>query len=329
MLPKTYLSFFVLCAIFFVVGLSTTTAQSTKAIPKKGEGVYSFLKRHNRSPKKSKAKFYKLNKGKFSKSHNLLGGVSYLLPDELTVFHYPIFGKKEAKFKQISNKLSGAVFYLVSGHGGPDCGAIGIYNNTKLYEDEYAYDITLRLAKRLIENGAKVYCIIQDAKDGIREDAVLKNSKQETCMGAKIPLSQLARLKQRTQTVNWLYHQKDKHSKYKRCLVIHVDSRSKRKRLDVFFYHYPGSKKGKRLAYNLSNTIEEKYGDHQPNRSFSGTVSSRELYVVRNIAPALVFAELGNIQNPKDQKRFIMPNNRQALANWLYEGFELDFQKNK
>ena len=78
---------------------------------------------------------------------------------------------------------------LVSGHGGPDPGCIGKYQGKELHEDEYAYDIILRLGKELLERGAKVYFIIQDAKDGIRDSYILKNSKRETCMGKPIPLN--------------------------------------------------------------------------------------------------------------------------------------------
>ena len=38
------------------------------------------------------------------------------------------------------------------------------------HEDEYAYDVALRLARNLMQEGAEVRIIIQDAKDGIRED---------------------------------------------------------------------------------------------------------------------------------------------------------------
>ena len=71
-----------------------------------------------------------------------------------------------------SNELSGACFYLVSGHGGPDPGAIGIYQGRQLHEDEYAYDIILRLARELLTRGAKVHIIIQDKKDGIRNGQI-------------------------------------------------------------------------------------------------------------------------------------------------------------
>ena len=94
-----------------------------------------------------------------------------------------LFGKEYATYQITSNELSGACFYLVSGHGGPDPGAIGIYQGRQLHEDEYAYDIILRLARELLSRGAKVHIIIQDKKDGIRDGHVLANSKRETCMG--------------------------------------------------------------------------------------------------------------------------------------------------
>ena len=48
-----------------------------------------------------------------------------------------LFGKEYATYQITSNELSGACFYLVSGHGGPDPGAIGIYQGRQLHEDEY------------------------------------------------------------------------------------------------------------------------------------------------------------------------------------------------
>ena len=59
-----------------------------------------------------------------------------------------------------------------------------------MHEDEYAYDIILRLGRALMEKGAKVHIIIQDEKDGIRDDRYLSNSDRETCLGQTIPLDQ-------------------------------------------------------------------------------------------------------------------------------------------
>lgn len=241
--------------------------------------------------------------------------------------HEPLFGKKYASYGSTSNSLKGAVFYLVSGHGGPDPGCIGKYKGKELHEDEYAYDIILRLGRELLRRGAKVHFIIQDAIDGIRDDEILSNSKRETCMGKAIPLNQVARLQQRCDAINHL-HRKEKGS-YKRAVFVHVDSRAKNNQTDVYFYHAPGSAPGKRLANEMQATFRAKYNRHQPNRGFGGTVSERNLFVLRKSVPVAVFLEVGNIQNARDQKRLVIADNRQALANWMALAIENDYRKSK
>lgn len=235
-----------------------------------------------------------------------------------------LFGSKYQNYTVKSNKLKGACFFLSSGHGGPDPGAIGKINGKELHEDEYAYDITLRLARCLLEEGATVHIIIQDKADGIRDGIYLNNSKRETCMGAAIPLNQTKRLKQRADKINSL-NQKSK-EKYKRAVFIHLDSRSKKKQLDVFFYYAHNSSGGKKLAATMKETFRSHYNKHQPNRGFTGTIEPRKLYVLDNTTPVGLFAELGNIQNTFDQRRFLQPNNRQALANWMCRGFIKDYE---
>ena len=88
----------------------------------------------------------------------------------------------------------------------------------------------------------------------------------------------------------------------------------------MFFYHHPKSKSGKALAHNLKNTVNEKYQKYQKNRGYEGTVGSRNLYMLREPLPTTVYIELGNIRNAKDQKRFVLESNRQAVANWLADG---------
>ena len=254
-------------------------------------------------------------------------GVKYTLPPLASApqkkNYQPLFGKSLASYKVTSSDLKGACFYLVSGHGGPDPGAIGKMGSHELHEDEYAYDIMLRLARNLLTRGAKVHIFIQDAKDGIRDQQFLNNSKRETCMGSPIPLSQVSRLDQRCAKINSL-SRKDKET-YKRAIFIHVDSRSRHQRTDVFFYHKPKDQASKRLAKTMKSTFSRKYNRHQPGRGFSGTVDDRNLYVLRHTTPTSVFVELGNIQNQYDQQRIILSNNRQALANWLCEGFVTDY----
>jgi N-acetylmuramoyl-L-alanine amidase len=141
----------------------------------------------------------------------------------------------------------------------------------------------------------------------------------------RIPLNQLARLDQRCNEVNKLYHKnKRKGAKKQTVVCVHVDSRSPQRRQDVFFYYYEESQRGKALAYNLQNTFRTKYKKYRPNRDYRGTVSSRNLYVLRNTDAPAVYVELANIKNSYDRQRIMPYANRQALANWLFEGLIKD-----
>jgi N-acetylmuramoyl-L-alanine amidase len=309
-------------------------------MPRQGEGIYRFLINNGRNPKIHHDAFIALNKNSLGKNNTLLNGVTYVLPP-LTVAsptspplagdakkrRDPLFGKKYDDYTVRSNCLKGATFYLVSGHGGPDCGAIGIAGGKEIHEDEYAYDIMLRLARNLMMEGATVHIIIQDKHDGIRDDKFLKNNNRETCGGEALPLNQKQRLQQRCDLINKL-HRRSKNG-YHRAIFIHLDSRSIKQQLDVFFYYHEKSAAGKRLSETMRSTFGEHYRKHQPNRGFSGTVGTRELFVLSNSNPVSLFVELGNIKNDFDQRRFLLNTNRQALANWLCRGFITDYEDSK
>ena len=309
--------FCLLAVLFCTFLLLDVSAQGEYATPKSGEGISSFLERNKRPGKAYYNEFMKLNEKRLRGKEELRLGVKYVLPPlkkgtsasvspkavagKKRVVRERLFGKKLADVTVTSNRLQG----------------------------EYAYDIALRLARNLMQEGAEVHIIIQDAKDGIRDSRYLSNSKRETCMGDAIPLNQVARLQQRCTKINELYRKDRRKYKYCRAIFLHVDSRSRSAQTDVFFYHAPKSVSGKKLAVTMKETFESKYDKHQPNRGFEGTVSSRNLYVLLQAAPVSVFVELGNIQNTFDQRRFVISSNRQALAKWMTEGFIADYKQVK
>lgn len=218
--------------------------------------------------------------------------------------------------------LAGQVFYIISGHGGPDPGAVYTKGESPLCEDEYAYDVSLRLARNLMQHGATVEIIIQDLDDGIRDDEMLLCDTDELTLGIHtIPLNQKTRLRERVAVINKLYEKyKKKGHKIQRAIEIHVDSRSKHMRQDVFFYYNQHNSNSKKLAENIQEVFAAKYDQHQKNRGYHGHVEDRGIYMVRNVKPDMVFVELANITNKEDQQRLIINTNRQALANWLFEG---------
>jgi len=266
-----FLSF--MLAVFVVKGQDTFAT----ATAEKGDGILSLLRKQGMNPYEAYDDFIAMNMDNLRDSVHLYEGRSYRIPlvklDTVAIVdsiqrkskeikkieskEYAIFGDKHAAVLTKSAKLKGAVYYLVSGHGGPDPGAMANYAGTSIAEDEYAYDITLRLAKELLSHGATVYIIIRDKNDGIRDERILKIDHDEVAYGDKIiPLNHLARLKQRVDIVNEL-HRKNR-GKFQRLIVTHVDSRSKGQNIDVFFYHHKNSKNGKKLAESIHKTFHKK-----------------------------------------------------------------------
>jgi len=326
--------------IFFTTTflLQMAFSQSKEVVAQKGDGIHKLLQRNGLDIAKFTDSFIELNKTRLGENNTLFAGVSYRLPDtsgesnptesETKILNFSIFGPKYAKVEVTSNELKGAVYYLTSGHGGPDPGAMGKYQNHVVCEDEYAYDVTLRIARNLIERSAIVYMITIDKNDGIRDEAFLEPDKDEVAYpNLPIPLNQVKRLHQRVDVVNQLY--KTYRNSFQRFIAIHVDSRSKDENIDIFFYHDPKSKKGEEVADILQQTFQKKYKEVQPNRGYTGTVSERNLYVLKNTYPVGVFIELANMNHERDIKRLIIPDNRQAVANWLTLGLIADYQKNR
>ncbi|MFM1944010.1 MAG: hypothetical protein RI897_2992 [Verrucomicrobiota bacterium] len=320
-------------AFFLWVMLLTTPTSGVRAdeaVALKGDGIYSLLRRHGLDPETYLGEFRRLNSGRMGPGNTLIQGRRYQLPGGgSSRMSEPLFGSKYSTVEKVDDGLAGAVFYLISGHGGPDPGGMGKLEGHTLSEDEYAYDVMLRFGRRLMEHGATVHFIIKDLNDGIRDERFLRPDADEVSYwGSRIPANQKARLQQRVDVVNSLYR-KDKTSKYKRCFSIHVDARPKAQDIDVFFYYQSGNAVGKRLAQTLQDTIRKNYRENQPGRGYEGSVTTRGLYVLNHCDAPLVFMELGNIHHARDQVRLVEANNRQAIANWLCEGVIADYKSSR
>lgn len=339
-------SIYLLFLLFTSGELMAQEIDSTIFIAKNGDNIYKILQQNGLTEARFFTEFVEINKDNLGKNNTLISGKKYLLPEQplhqpdtikkiepiispAKIVIEPLFGKNLERVDIIDQRLKGAIFYLVSGHGGPDPGAMGKIGKNILCEDEYAYDVILRFGRELLKHGAKVYFIVRDPHDGIRNELYLKNNKDEVCYPDNaIPLNQVERLKQRVDAINILY-QNDPAGAYKRSIEIHVDSRSTDKNIDIFFYFNKGSVNGERLCSTMRNSIERKYQMKQPGRGYSGDVSTRHLYMLDKTIPTAIFIELGNIQHPRDQQRLIYENNRQAIARWMCDGVIEDFQKSK
>lgn len=295
----------------------------------KGEGINALLLRNHLSPSKYYSIFIKLNHDRLSLKNQLLAGKKYRIPLLFPIHNNPLFGKKYSNVTQIDNSLNGCIFYLVGGHGGPDPGATVKISGHIITEDEYSYDIMLRLARELITHGAKVKIIIQDPNDGIRDKRFLSHDKDEFCYPHQtIPSKQTPRLHQRAAIVNIL-SRKHKPTTHQRLIMFHLDSRARKNQTDVFFYYHESSRKGKNLALALQSTFKKKYAHYQPNRKYTGKIKNRRLYMLTTTTPPSTLIEMGNIHNLRDQKRFLQPQNREVLAQWICQGLILDYNNNR
>jgi N-acetylmuramoyl-L-alanine amidase len=235
---------------------------------------------------------------------------------------FPIFGKEYEHTPLISNKLRGKVFYIVGGHGGPDPGAMTTRAGRNLCEDEYAYDVALRLCRNLIAHGATAYMINRDPNDGIRSGNYLPCDTDEVLWGnIKMDTRQKTRLTQRSEVINELY---EKHRLQgvtdQKIIIIHVDSRNTRERIDLFFYHHPDSPESREVAQQLHRKMRQKYKKYRKTGEYHGTVTARDLHMLRETKAPSIYVELANIRNQYDQQRIILESNRRALADWLLEG---------
>ena len=233
---------------------------------------------------------------------------------------YAIFGRKYQDVPMLDKKLKGKIFYVEGGHGGPDPGAMTKVEGRSLCEDEYAYDVSLRVARELIMHGGTVYIINRDLNDGIRDgDFLLCDSDEETYPNLKVPVAHKPRLFQRSDAVNAIY---EKYRKLglndQRLIVIHVDSRGKSEQTDTFLYYQNGNEASLKIAKNMKQTLETRYARY---RDYKGTLTTRDLHMLRECKPNTVYVELGNLRNEFDRKRLMLKNNRQAIAMWLAEGF--------
>ena len=117
--------------LFFFFGLLfifSAKAQQTTDMPRRGEGITSFLKRNNRPGRTYYKAFLELNKKRLRGKKELQYGVRYVLPplsedcggkgdatsSGSPVLHEPLFGKELAQVKVTSSRLKGACFYVVS-----------------------------------------------------------------------------------------------------------------------------------------------------------------------------------------------------------------------
>lgn len=74
-----------------------------------------------------------------------------------------LLGISEVQAQKKKPALYGWAVVLDAGHGGMDPGASGIHNDKLVVEDEYVYDVTLRIRRMIRAKGGLVFMTTKDA----------------------------------------------------------------------------------------------------------------------------------------------------------------------
>ncbi|MDP3792533.1 MAG: N-acetylmuramoyl-L-alanine amidase [bacterium] len=218
--------------------------------------------------------------------------------------------------------LYGWVVVLDSGHGGMDPGASGIFQNKRVVEDEYVFDVTLRV-RRMIQ--AKGGLAIMTTTDKVGERSwkpfmVFPDARTErfTTDGSVVRAG-AAGLRKRLRLGNQMSRKYPKH--HQAWISIHFDVRGR------------GGDDGVRIIaadteLRIAKSLERSFGNAKRLRDDDPIVESgdrdhgvRRLFVLsgENRIKEKVLIELGNFKNEDDVWRIRNPAVREAYARAITE----------
>jgi len=212
------------------------------------------------------------------------------------------FEKAAASLPPLSSRLKGYTVVLDPGHGGLDPGAIvassdGNGNTVYVVEDEYSYDISLRVYRDLIRHGAEVFLTVISPNQTIRttRDASITfvNEKNEVYNSASLnsetggsvwPVGNAWGLDQRKEVAQKALRGKSKNRTI--FVSIHADNN-------------PGDEKGTGILYHPDDAggPSEELASHLQSYMGSGShTRAQELRVLgKNPAGASVLIEVRNL----------------------------------
>jgi|GEM_PF-2599223 len=237
--------------------------------------------------------------------------------------------------------LSNLLVIIDPGHGGSDEGAHIEYLGHRITEDEYAYDIALRLERLLLAASGNTYFTVVDPNQAISEATFLEEwDRDEFFNGEKRRLAQAGAqgLLLRVASANQALADFIKNDKKRCCVVfvsIHIDSQ--KESIKGVMIIKPQGQEVTPLILGLKesfsgppNLLRTKNGI-----PFQQILEPTKNYVVvrgqNNASPKWggkdinriqnrTLVELGNINNPEDLQHLLDPNFREEYAKRIFDG---------
>ena len=278
-----------------------------KVVAEQGDGIFSLLRKQGLDPVKHYEEFIKLNSENIKDGSFLKVGVSYKVPVvedsykktgivvKTDIKEEPIFNEELGEMSSKSDRLKNAVYYLIVEDGSESANG-------------FVEDITRRLAAELMVNGAKVYVVGDElAKDTLPD----------------VPLTETQKMGRYIEVVNKRYLQNN--GKYQRVLFIQANGVTDYGNMDVAVYHYNNSEQGQRFAENIQNVFKKNSVANKSIRSSNMIFEEQSnLYLAKNMLPAVSLLTLENVSNNSREKIPVRPNKEQ-FANWISSGIMNDY----
>ncbi len=215
--------------------------------------------------------------------------------------------------------LYGWMVVLDPGHGGKDPGSSGIFNDQRVVEDEYVYDVALRTQRLIKSMGGLAMLTIHDKKTGERSPVaqeVFPDERAETYTGqSRVVEALTSGLKPRLTYGNTQSRRFPNHRQA--WISIHFDVVGSRKEIDGVRII-----KGK-TSTKLAEVLRQSFAAAARLRERGPVVENgdprygiRSLYILNggNRFREKVLIELGNFNNTTDVWRIRNPVTREAYA---------------
>ncbi|MEK7600807.1 MAG: N-acetylmuramoyl-L-alanine amidase [Patescibacteria group bacterium] len=222
--------------------------------------------------------------------------------------------------KATQKPLYGWMIVLDPGHGGSDPGASGMFSGQRVVEDEYVYDVALRVQRIIKSMGGVAVLTIQDKKTGERSlpaQEVFPDEGEEVYTArTTVVRAGTWGLNQRLVFGNSWYRKYPKH--HRAWISIHFDVVGRKKEIEGVRIIKGGSKSNQ-LAETLWGSFAERkwLREHAPVvQNGDRQYGLRSLHILNggNKFQEKVLIELGNFNNTADVWRVRNPVTREAYA---------------
>jgi N-acetylmuramoyl-L-alanine amidase len=270
-------------------------------VAKNGDGIFSILRDEGIEIAKYYETFLELNQDKLINGSDLVVGETYYIPNAPDSFknrgliinvsdgdERPIFERELAYLKLKDNSLANTVYYLMEHNS----------VNKKVISNNVNDGITVTMARKLLQSGARVYLLDSNPKDSLNliDYVGIVNKK-------------------------YLRHNGD----YQRLMVIDNGGIATRAKTDITVYHYAESEESKRFADNILRVFSKKTVKREALNDYSEMCTDFEdITFAKNSLPPITFIIMGS-KSVADNKTLQVNANKNSIANLITNGILSDY----